>query len=258
MPNYSDGTSTGILRVYRADVNNYFQVPSNWNGARQGSGPFTVTLPNSNGTITEGASLVVIWRVLSPNFPLKSVVLYNGSIAPTSATGPIPQAVQGFYDAVGGANGTGEVTHLYTSGGSWNDNENPQTLGQSNQYIDTLTTGNAYAAVILSTPVNNSDNDGILDAWKTAQGYTDVKTGAWVPLPGATHGEQDLFVQFDYMCSAIDPQTTLAISPSPICTPHRTPRATIHWRWSRRHSPTYGVHLHLKPGNAIQETHVHG
>ena len=166
VPNYSDGTYTGTLRVYRADVNNYFQVLSDWNGARQGSGPFTVTLPNSGGTITEGASLVVIWRVLSPNFPLKSVVIYNGSIAPTSATGPIPQAVQGFYDAVGGASGTGEVTHLYTSGGSWNDSESSQTLGYSNQYIDTLTTGNAYAAVILSTPVNNSDNDGILDAWK--------------------------------------------------------------------------------------------
>ena len=87
VPNYSDGTYSGTLRVYRADVNNYFQIPANWNGARQGSGPFNVTLPNSNGTITEGASLVVIWRVLSPNFPLKSVVLYNGSIAPTSATG---------------------------------------------------------------------------------------------------------------------------------------------------------------------------
>ncbi len=87
VPNYSDGTYTGTLRVYRADVNNYFQVPADWNGARQGSGPFTVTLPNTGGTITEGASLVVIWRVLSPNFPLKSVVIYNGSIAPTSATG---------------------------------------------------------------------------------------------------------------------------------------------------------------------------
>ena len=253
VPNYSDGTYSGTLRVYRADVNNYFQVPANWNGARQGSGPFTVTLPNSNGTITEGASLVVIWRVLSPNFPLKSVVLYNGSIAPTSATGPIPQAVQGFYDAAGGANGTGEVTHLYTSGGSWNDSESPQTLGQSNQYIDTLTTGNAYAAVILSTPVNNSDNDGILDAWKAAQGYTDVKTGTWVPLPGATHGEQDLFVQFDYMCSALNADNTCDFTqpnlyPSPDAQGN-DPLAMVTQAFAN-----YGVHLHLKPGNAIQES----
>ncbi len=38
------------------------------------------------------------------------------------------------------------------------------------QYIATLNPGNAYAAVILSTPVTNSDNDGILDAWKAGPG----------------------------------------------------------------------------------------
>ncbi len=67
--------------------------------------------------------------------------------------------------------------------------------------------------MILSTPVTNSDNDGILDAWKTGPpagdfyagqpGYYDVKTGSWVPLPGAKHGEKDLFVQLDYMCGAV-------------------------------------------------------
>jgi MBG domain (YGX type)/PASTA domain len=254
---YSDGTYTGTLRVYRADVNNYFQIPSNWNGARQGSGPFTVTLPsswsNGGGTITEGASLVVIYRVLSPMFPLKSVVIYDGSIAPSTLNaGNIPQALQGFYDAVGGANGTGEVTHLYTSGGNWIDSESSQTLGQSNQYIDTLTTGNAYAAVILSTPVNNSDADGILDAWKTAQGYTDVKTNTWVPLPGATPGEKDLFVQFDYMCSAINSDNTCNFTqpnlyPSPDAQGN-DPLAMVTQAFAN-----YGVHLHLKPGNAISE-----
>jgi MBG domain (YGX type)/Bacterial lectin/PASTA domain len=251
---YTDGTYTGTLRVYRADVNNYFQVPSTWNGARQGSGQFTVTLPNSGGTITEGASLVVIYRVLSPLFTLKSVVIYDGSIAPTSLNaGQIPEAMQGFYDAVGGANGTGEVTHLYTSGGTWNNSESSPTLGQSNQYIDTLSPGNAYAAVILSTPVNNSDNDGILDAWKTAQGYTDVKTGTWVPLPGATRGEQDLFVQFDYMCSAITGNNTCDFTqpnlyPSPDAQGN-DPLAMVTQAFAN-----YGVHLHLKPGNAISET----
>src|SRR5208282_1287643 len=206
---YTDGTHSGTLRVYRADVNTFFQVQPTWNGARLGSGTFTVQLPEITGTITEGASLVVIYRVLSPNFPLKSVVIYDGSVIPTSNAG---QPVQGFYDAVGGASGTGEVTNLFTANGSWSDNPGSQTLGYSNQYIDTLSTGNAYAAVILSTPVNNRDNDGILDAWKAGPpagdpnygnpGYYDVKTGSWVPLPGATHGEKDLFVQFDYMCSA--------------------------------------------------------
>jgi hypothetical protein len=42
--------------------------------------------------------------------------------------------------------------------------------GNANQYSAPLNAGNAYAAVILSTPVNNSDNDGILDAWKAGPG----------------------------------------------------------------------------------------
>ena len=145
------------------------------------------------------------------------------------------------------------MTHLYTSGGNWNDSESPQTLGQSNQYIDTLTTGNAYAAVILSTPVNNSDNDGILDAWKAAQGYTDVKTSTWVPLPGATRGEKDLFVQFDYMCSALNADNTCDFTqpnlyPSPDAQGN-DPLAMVTQAFAN-----YGVHLHLKPGNAIQES----
>jgi Bacterial lectin/PASTA domain len=269
VPNYSDGTNTGTLRVYRADVNNYFQVPSNWNGARQGSGNFKVTLPNSGspnsgGIITEGASLVVIYRVLNLNFPLKSVVIYDGSIAPTSLNaGPIPQAMLGFYDAVGGASGTGEVTHLYTSGGTWYDSESNPTLGQSNEYIDTLNAGNAYAAVILSTPVNNTDQDGILDAWKAgppagdsnygSPGYYDVKTGSWVPLPGATAGEKDLFVQFDYMCSVIDSNNNCVFTqpnlfPSPDAQGN-DPLAMVTQAFAN-----YGIHLHLKQGNAVPES----
>ena len=79
---------------------------------RFGSGAFTVSLPDSGGSglpLTEGASLVVIYRVLSPNFPLKSIVIYDGSAIPTAST---TQNVQGFYDALGGA-GTGEITILF-------------------------------------------------------------------------------------------------------------------------------------------------
>ena len=39
-----------------------------------------------------------------------------------------------------------------------------------------------------------------------------MKTGTWVPLPGATHGEKDLFVQFDYMCSAVIANNTCDFS----------------------------------------------
>ena len=107
-----------------------------------------------------------------------------------------------------------EYGPLRRAGGSWNNSSSSVTLAaHANQFSAPLNAGNAYAAVILSTPVNNSDNDGILDAWKTGPaagdfyagqpGYYDVKTGSWVPLPGAQHGEKDLFVQLDYMCGAV-------------------------------------------------------
>jgi hypothetical protein len=212
LDNYTDGAFTGTLRVYRADVNTYF--PGGTNGVRYASGAFTVSLPDSGGTgfpLTEGASLVVIYRVLSPNFPLKSVIIYDGSAIPTALR---PKAVQGFYDALGGTFGTGESTTLFAAGGSWNNSSGSVTLPRNrSQYSAPLNAGNAYAAVILSTPVNNSDNDGILDSWKAGPaagdfyagqpGYYDVKTGSWVPLPGAKHGQKDLFVQMDYMCGAV-------------------------------------------------------
>ena len=63
-----------------------------------------------------------------------------------------------------------------------------------------------------------------------------MNTGLFVPLPGATSGEKDLFVQFDYMCSAFAPDGVHATSASRTCTPRPMPRATIRWRWSHRHT----------------------
>ncbi len=73
IPNYSDGANTGTLRVYRADINTYFQVQPGWNGERLASGTFSVSLPDVNTgggqlTITEGASMVVIYRALFSKF----------------------------------------------------------------------------------------------------------------------------------------------------------------------------------------------
>jgi sugar lactone lactonase YvrE len=262
IPNYVDGQFTGTIRAYRADVNIY--LPIGTNGVRIVSGNYTVGLPDSGGTglpLTQGASLVILYRVLSPNFPLKSVVIYDGAALPTSAES---QVVQGFYDAVGGASGTGKSTTLFATGGTWNNSLNPAvTLGQSSQYSAPLSPANAYAAVILSTPVNNSDNDGILDAWKTGPsstdfhagqpGYYDVKTGTWVGLAGAKHGERNLFVQLDYMCGAVlangscDP-TQENLFPSPDAN-GQDPLAMVQQAFAAS-----GVALHLTIGNAIPES----
>ena len=255
---YTDGGSSGTLRVYRADVNNYFQDVPSWNGARLGSGAFTVSLPDSGGSgypITEGASLVVIYRVLSPNFPLKSVVIYDGSATPATSTS---QSVQGFYDALGTG---GEIATLSYGSGSWSSNPSSVSLtSHASQYTSTMNPGNAYAAVILSTPVTNSDNDGILDAWKTGPapsdffagqpGYYDVKTQSWVGLPGAKHGEKDLFVQLDYMCgnvtNGVCSGENLFPSPDP---DGNDPLAMVQQAFQQT-----GIVLHLEIGNAVAET----
>jgi uncharacterized protein (DUF2345 family) len=261
IPNYTDGAVTGTLRSYRASVNIYLPVGAN--GIRIVSGPYTVSLPDSGGStypLTEGASLVLVYRVLSPNFPLKSVIIYDGAAQPASSA---TQVVQGFYDAVGGANGTGKNTNLFASGGVWNNGVNTVTLGQSNQYSATLNAPGAYAAVILSTLVNNSDNDGILDAWKSGPaagdfhagqpGYYDVKTSTWVGLPGAKHGQKDLFVQMDYMCGAVlasgscDP-TQENLFPSPDASGN-DPLVMVQQAFAQS-----GVVLHLQVGNAVPET----
>ncbi len=283
VPNYNDGSHTGTLRVYRADVNAYFQVNANWNGARQGSGAFTVTFPDSGGggdptgfPTTEGASLVVIYRVLSPNFPLKGIVVFDGSAVPGTSTNLTSQPVQGFYDAhvlgsnAGGVANGGEVAAINYGGGTWNSTPTSVTLTEdASQYPVPLSSGNAYAAVILSTPVKNTDNDGILDAWKAGPpspdffagqpGYYDVRTQSWVALPGATQGEEDLFVQFDYMCSAFlaDGVTCDFTKPNQYPSPDANgndPLAIVTQAFLNSGVlPNTGVHLHLKTGYAVAE-----
>jgi hypothetical protein len=258
-----DSSGNGTLRVYRADVNAYFAAQAN--GIRLASGTHSVSLPDSGGNgfpLTEGASLVVIYRVLSPNFPLKAVVIYDGSAVPTGSS---TQVVQGFYDAIGvTAAGLGEITNLY-AGAGWNTATSSVGLSpDASQYAVPLSSGSAYAAVIFSTPVNNSDNDGILNAWKAGPGqgdfhagqpgYYDVKTGLWVPLPGAAHGQKDLFVQLDYMCTTVNSDGSCAsgpnqenLFPSPDSNGN-DPLAMVQQAFASN-----GVHLHLEIGNAIQE-----
>ena len=260
IPSYTDGAFTGTLRAYRASVNIY--LPAAANGIRYASGAYKVSLPDGKTALplTEGASLVFIYRVLSPNFPLKSVVLYDGATVPTNFP---TQLVQGFYDAPAGGNTAAKSTALFASASQWSNSVNFVPLSQSNQYSAPLNPANAYAAVILSTRVNNTDNDGILDAWKTGPaapdfhagqpGYYDVKTSTWVGLPGAKHGQKDLFVQLDYMCAAVNPDgscdsTRENLFPSPDADGN-DPLAMVQQAFLNS-----GVHLHLQVGNAVPES----
>ncbi len=259
---YTDGAFSGTLRMYRADVNAYLPVANTTNGVRIGSGSFTVSLPDSGGTglpLAEGASLVMIYRVLSPSFPLKSVVILDGSATPTGAG--VLQTVQGFYDPAPA--GAARVTNLYTpAGGSWGGITTAPSLQSGQSVFNNMMGPGAWGAIVFSTPVNSSDGDGLLDAWKTGPplsdfhagqpGYYAVNDGSWVPLPGAQHGQKDLFVQIDYMCGAVladgscDP-TKENLFPSPD-TSGNDPVAMVTQAFLNR-----GIHAHFVVGNAIPE-----
>ena len=76
----------------------------------------------------------------------------------------------------------------------------------------------SWGAIIFSTTVQDSDHDGLIDAWKTTQGYCDAGANrgksnqgtcpsgtsdpSWVDLTGAARGQKDVFIQLDYMCLA--------------------------------------------------------
>jgi hypothetical protein len=263
------GGSTGkVLRTYRADVGGALPVDASGNSIANTS--FEVRLPSvGNSTpLTLGATLVIIYRVLSgvggPSIPLNSIVIYDGDFAQSNAQQTMSQQLQGFYDAA--QNPVSRLTHIVGSGqsnklqtvylssgpnplialpslyananlppfpgyyGSWDNptwtftnasTTNPGVL-EGDSYVTTQVVPSAsnqgcvsWGTVIVSTTVKNSDGDGILDSWKTDQGYCDASINngvctkgsttdpAWVDLSGAHAKQKDIFLQYDYMCSSI-------------------------------------------------------
>src|ERR1700674_1430380 len=264
------GPSTGnVVRTYRADVRAYLPQDANGdvvvNGLSNGVtyGTYKVRLPsNGDGTpITLGATLVIIYRVLSPNVLLNSIVIYDGDFAPGNAL-TMTQKVQGFYQAANSP--VSRLTHIVSQGdddeyqtvylnntrlpslygggqpafpgyyGSWDNPTwtfpdpnypaigNPVTAGDASATTQGVPARShqgcvSWGAGIVRTTVKNTDNDGLLDVWKTKQGYCDASINegvcrvgdptdpAWVDLTGAAApGKgQDVFVQLDYMCSSV-------------------------------------------------------
>jgi len=239
-PCWSNGGSTGsangapTLRVYRADVLRYLKAP----GASAVSPQITVRLRDSgsNGNkvpLTEGASLVLIYR--HPSIPFKSVVLIDGSQTMDNSADIMSLTIKGFDQA---SRGSAKITHIVGNGqpnfserlffnntlletnpfkSGWDDKTYdvsslvipPST--PPNQIISTATTkvdhlGHpfdclSWGAVVFSTTVQDTDEDGLLDVWET-DGYKDLATGqVLVDLPrmGANPRKKDLFVEVDYM-----------------------------------------------------------
>ncbi len=118
----SQGSKT--MRVYRADVRAFLPQDSKGNilaGNAQAPASYEVRLADSGsngGTapLTLGATLVIIYRVISPNFPLNSVVIYDGAFAPSNSASTMTQTMQGFYKAA--ASPVAKLTHIVGNGQS--------------------------------------------------------------------------------------------------------------------------------------------
>ena len=116
------GASNGSGRVYRADVLRYLPV-DHTNNVRLANGSYTVKLPDGGGSgngnivYVDGASLVVVYRVLTPGTPLRAVVIYDGAYTMTKFSAGMTQTIGGIYDALGGS---AKMTQIVANGQSSN------------------------------------------------------------------------------------------------------------------------------------------
>ncbi|HEX5236459.1 MAG TPA: hypothetical protein VFW25_14155 [Silvibacterium sp.] len=242
----SKGSKT--MRTYRADVRPYLPLDTNPSsvtfGATTANGKIPVRLAdsgsNGNGApLALGATLVIIYRVLSPAVPLNSIILYDGAFAPNNTALTISQKIMGFYEPA--TSPVAKITHIVANGeankselvylnstsqplpslyqslppfpgiyASW---DNPTWVLSNYGYVKTGDTSEttfvvpsstnsgcvSWGAMILSSTVQDTDGDGLLDVWESNQGYTDAVSGQWVALPGANPNRKDIFVELDYL-----------------------------------------------------------
>jgi hypothetical protein len=324
---FSGGGCTGssggkVVRTYRAEVRGYLPQDANGNTIVNGIDPSTgiaygkyeVRLANNpTATLpTLGATLVIVYRILSPDVPLNSIVIYDGAYAPGNTSYNMTQKVQGFYEAK--ANPVSRLTHivgnghnykfqtvylngvalpaLYTTGqpfpgyyGSWDNttwtfpdpnfppigNLNPVHGGDASATTMVVPSRSqagcvSWGAVIVSTTVQNSDGDGLLDVWKTNKGYCDaavnegtcaIGSPSWVALPDAKLGQKDVFVQLDYMCSILNPDgtcdTTNGYSFDPRLSTTDDGTSIIAKVTNAFANSPNPINLHVIPTHAIQE-----
>lgn len=196
----SGGTTKGYGRVYRADVLRYLDIDPVTN-TRIVNKSYTVRLKDSGGNgngqvdYTNGATLVVVYRTLGLNAPLRSVVIYDGAYTVSKGSPAMSQDVAGFYEA--SSSPAARLTHVVGNGqprfGSSinypggvglneltgglqarfdNDTFNITLPAGAASFNTTATTNDnqacyTWAAIIASTNVNDTDGDGLLNSWET-------------------------------------------------------------------------------------------
>jgi hypothetical protein len=234
-PNFRKHLVNGPHRVVVPDSGIYFGDDDEGRQERDGNGPRAV-----------GASLVVVYR--DPRQLVeKAVVIYDG-VHTKRAFLPMTQTIEGFYQAAL-TSPQAKMTHIVGDGRPFFF-ERVRLNGQViaiNPFVssagpkwDNITFNNLsglegdasatirvdpyllpdclqYSAIIFSTKVEDSDQDGLLDLWEQDLA-TPLQDPNGQPLPnlyamGARVGPKDLFVEIGYMSAG--PGTTYGGVPKP-------------------------------------------
>ena len=112
----TSGSTGKIIRTYRANV--LGSLPRDASGNVSPNVKYEIRVPGTSSTtpIAVGASLVLIYRILDPNVPLNSIVIYDGDYAPSNTSLVMSQTMQGFYDAA--PNAISRLAHIVGNGKS--------------------------------------------------------------------------------------------------------------------------------------------
>ena len=215
--------------TYRGDVLRLLRVKAN--GKHEVNGSHSIAVPEFTlpGPWPVGASLVLVYR--ERGRPLKGIVIYDGGVT-KAAKDVLTQPLAGFYDASGAhsarmamiagvgtpplsekvsVDGKLVATNPFRSadGHLWDNPTFPNVpltyddratvqVGPDGPRSDCLT----YSAMVLGTDVQDTDEDGLLDAWENNTGALADPNGQPLPplkLMGADPVVKDLFVEVGYM-----------------------------------------------------------
>ncbi len=220
-----NGTANGSGRVYRADVLRYLPVDHTYN-VRLANGHHDVKLADSGGngngntSLTNGATLVVVYRIVVPGqpriAPLRAVVSYDGAFTLNKFSDTFTVSMGGFYQASpaaaaritpiagNGQPGFKETLNITvgtrnsiindpikgSAGGRWDSTTyNLDLAANDSSYSARLIAGNNQVCVTLaafwtSTNVTDDDFDGLLNTWELNGMHLDPGD----PLHPATFG----------------------------------------------------------------------
>ena len=290
------GGSSGAhqMKAYRADVAPLLPA-TGLNGKRNAIGTHTITMPDT-GTgnsvpATAGATLVLVYSF--PGRPLTATVVYDGGHTINQGTQSLTLPMLGWFETANApgaswltqivANGQsnfGEALSVKNEGGGvvfsesnpfvsgWDTVRRNFTLpagekamtvaierGAPNGSFDCL----SWGAMILSTPVQDADKDGIVDRLESEEfsgTLPDPTTGALLPnlwAMGARPYTKDIFIEFGFMRSTDGYATNVTGQTIPAGHSHLPDRAALDMVAKAFHDftvdPLARINVHFDLGN---------